>query len=838
MGQVYRATDTALGRDVAIKVLPPDIATATERLQRFEQEARAASALNHPNILAIYDMGTHDKAPYVVSELLEGETLKERLFSGVMPLRKSVDYACQIARGLAAAHAKGIVHRDLKPDNLFITKDGHVKILDFGLAKLTNPLGELAVENEAPTKQIKTRPGIVMGTAGYMSPEQVRGQPADHRADIFAFGAVFYEMLSGKRAFRGESPIETMSAILSQEPPELSESNRSIAPAFERVVRHCLEKRAEDRFQSTRDLVFDLEALSGAATISGSTITSTRAVPIPKSRRYRVFAIFAVTLAVLAGTFFLGRKSVRQELPLYSQLTFRRGTIWSARFAGDGSTIVYSAAWNGSASDLYTTRQDSQESRSLGLQNADILAVSTTGEMAILLNRHYLGQFTERGTLARMPLGGGAPREVLEDVEHADWGPDGQNLVVVHYVGGRNRIEFPIGKVLYETAGWISHLRMSPKGDMIAFLDHQVQWDDRGWVSVVDLSGNKKSLSGEWSGEEGLAWSPDGEEIWFTAAREGEPFALHAVTRSGRERVISRSPTDLMIHDISRDGRVLFSIVQFSSDVIGLAPGETKERNLSWLDNVRVRDISADGKTFIFSHFGAGSGTNYTVYVRKTDGSPPIKLGEGAAWALSPDDKWVLAILSSPPQIVLLPTGAGAVRRLDRGGIEVYGLGASWHPDGKQVVFNGREPGHALRSYIQAIDSDKPRPITPEGTTGTLISPDGKQVVTQDQQHRQLIYPLEGGAPRPIPGLGEEDEVIRWASDNRSLYISRPYELPARISRLDLATGRREMVKELQPADPAGVLGPVHISLSPDGKWYVYSLTRTLTSLFLVDGLR
>ena len=270
MGQVFRATDTILGRDVALKLLLADIAPGSEQVRRFEQEARAAGALNHPNILVIYDVGTHEGLSYVVSELLEGETLRDRIRNGAIPIKKTVDYAQQLARGLAAAHAKGIVHRDLKPENVFITKEGHIKILDFGLAKLTNPLQDIGMEPEAETVRVKTRAGSVMGTVGYMSPEQVKGEPADNRSDIFSFGVVFYEMLTGKRAFRGESPIEIMSAILSQEP---AEAPAAIAPAFERIVRHCLEKRPDNRFQSTRDLVFDLESLVGTATISGLTLT-------------------------------------------------------------------------------------------------------------------------------------------------------------------------------------------------------------------------------------------------------------------------------------------------------------------------------------------------------------------------------------------------------------------------------------------------------------------------------------------------------------------------------------------------------------------------------------
>src|SRR5437867_6879555 len=272
MGEVYRARDTKLGRDVAIKVLPAAFTSDAERLRRFEQEAQAAGALNHPNILVIFHIGTHQGAPYIVSELLEGETLGERMAGAALPQRKALDYALQIARGLAAAHEKGIVHRDIKPDNIFVTDDGRVKLLDFGLAKLTGA-SETQSQTEIPTRRVDTDPGTVMGTMAYMSPEQLKGQPADLRSDIFSFGAILYEMLSGKRAFRGDSMAETMSAILREEPPDLSETNIAVSPALERVVRHCLEKNPAERFHSARDLAFAIESLSGTATSSGQTMT-------------------------------------------------------------------------------------------------------------------------------------------------------------------------------------------------------------------------------------------------------------------------------------------------------------------------------------------------------------------------------------------------------------------------------------------------------------------------------------------------------------------------------------------------------------------------------------
>ena len=300
MGEVYRARDARLNRDVAIKILPASFSADPDRLQRFAQEARAAAALNHANILSIYDIGDDRGAPYVVSELLEGETLRDRLRNSALTSRKAIEYAQQIARGLAAAHEKGIVHRDLKPENLFITNDGHVKILDFGLAKFTRPEADLS--DEAPTIQVATEAGTVLGTAGYMSPEQVRGKPADSRSDIFSFGAILYEMLSGKRAFHGDSAADTMSAILKEEPPDLAETNRNVSPALERIVRHCLEKNPAERFQSARDVAFNLEALTDVSTSSRSGLP---AVPEQKPVRRWLLPLLGglLLLASWAGVY-------------------------------------------------------------------------------------------------------------------------------------------------------------------------------------------------------------------------------------------------------------------------------------------------------------------------------------------------------------------------------------------------------------------------------------------------------------------------------------------------------------------------------------------------------
>src|SRR5579863_1664814 len=468
MGEVYSARDSALGRDVAIKVLPAAFSEDADRLRRFKQEAQAAAALNHPNILTIYHVGEHDRAPYIVSELLEGETLRQRLQAGPLPVRKAIDYSIQVARGLAAAHNKGIVHRDLKPENIFLTKDGRVKILDFGLAKLTR-LEESESGSDSPTLTRGSEPGFVLGTVGYMSPEQVRGQPAVPASDLFSFGAILYELLTAKRAFRGETAADTMSAILKDEPPELAQVNRLIPPALERIVRHCLEKNPEERFQSARDLSFDLDALS---LVSGTTPALPPSRQAFKTKLLPWIAVSFATLAAFAGVALLVARRGPAPLPRYRRITFRTGNIQAARFAADGQSIVYSASWEGGASELFATRPPSPESRPMALKGSTLLAVSPTGEVGVLMGSRQVQLVVTVGTLARVPLEGGAPREVLSNVESADWAPDGATLLITHQSGGRDRLEFPPGKLIDQVGGVIEHSRLSPRGDRIAFLEH------------------------------------------------------------------------------------------------------------------------------------------------------------------------------------------------------------------------------------------------------------------------------------------------------------------------------------------------------------------------------
>jgi Tol biopolymer transport system component len=833
MGEVYRARDTRLGRDVAIKVLPPEFASEPDRLRRFELEARAIAALNHPNILVVYDVGIHEGAPYLVEELLEGESVRERLRGGALPARKVIELAAQVCSGLAAAHEKGIVHRDLKPENLFVTSDGHVKILDFGVAKLKPVPPELAA---APTLVDTTEPGMVMGTVAYMSPEQVRGQSVDHRSDIFSLGCVLYEMASGARAFHRDSAVETMNAILNEEPTELTTLDPKVSPGLARVVQHCLEKKPGERFQSARDIAFALQALSGSAVTSMPSVAVTR-------RGWRSWLALAGVAAVLGvaglALYRAGQRAERRSATgvTFRQMSFRPQAIFQAAFMPDGETIVYSAALEGNVPELFVIRPESPEPQSLGLARTHSLSISSKGELAVLTNARFIGHRLFTGTLARVSLGGTAPREILEDVRQADWSPDGSELAILRAAEGKDRLEFPIGKVLYETAGYLSDLRVSPRGERIALFEHPYHWDDRGAVIVVDRAGKRTFLSGDYSGEEGLSWSQTGDEVLFTASTVGMDQSLYGIDLSGHRRVALSSAGGLTMHDVSRTGRWLVTRDDLRFEISVLPPGASAERDLSWLYASLGPFLSRDGSMLLFHDSSAAAGPNYGVCLRKTDGGPVVRLGEGASYGLSPDGKWALAVIDTPPQLVIYPTGPGKTRRLPRGDLETY-QSAGWFPDGKSVLVCANEAGKASRCYAQDVSGGLPRAVTQEGATNGTVSPDGLQMLYLKPGGTWLIQRAGGGTAQPVPGLTPDDEVIRWSADGRSVYIYRQANVPFRLERLDLASGRRVLVREVAPADRTGVFRITGAALTDDTRSYAYSYQRMTSQLFVVEGAR
>ena len=844
MGEVYRARDPRLGREVAIKVLHSGSAPDPERLRRFEQEARATAALNHPNILAVFDigkqdLGSHDNSPYIVSELLDGETLRARLDTAPLPARKAVDYALQIARGLAAAHDHGIFHRDLKPENIFVTRDGHVKILDFGLAKLT--MAEPATASlSAPTIDSVSGRGVLLGTLGYMAPEQCRGAAVDARSDIFSFGAVLYEIVSGRRAFRGDTTADTISSILREEPPDLSAIGRDVPPMLERIVHHCLEKDPAARFQSVRDVVFALEGLSTASSSAvGATATSTAAISATPSRNsWLVAALLGVTAALIACVALL---IVRGNAPVpgppdYHQLTFGREFISSARFAPDQRTIVYSSAHSGMETELFSLAPDTHASVSLGLKNTDVESISSIGEMLLIQERRDLIRNVKVGLLARAPLSGAAPRPLLSDVEDADWGPDNQPAVI-HYVDGQFRIEYPIGHVLYgPTSDWLTNVRVSPRGESVAFAEHPTFGDSAGTVMLVDSSGRKRTLSSRQAAIQEVNWAPAGKEVWFTSAEAGTRFQLWAADLSGHTRVVDRIPSSPTLYDIARDGRVLLGQSMFRILAYVRGVGQDQEHDLSIQNWSDASAISPDGRQVLLNEEGANSGPDYDVYVRASDGSAPVRIGDGTGYDFSPDMKWVLSSLTLrvPRQLFLIPLGPGETRQITHDSIDRSN--ARFLPDGKNLVFSGTEPGHKPRIYVQAIDSGTARAISPEGVTGFVPTPDGKFVFGFSDA--VALYPVDGeGSARPVPGIHPSETIFSVSPDGRSALVGVLGGPSADVMRVDLASGHRELVRKIGPSDSAGVVLE-DAAFTPDGKSYAYSCFNALSQLYLVEGLR
>ncbi|HET9796193.1 MAG TPA: protein kinase [Thermoanaerobaculia bacterium] len=841
MGEVYRARDARLGREVAVKVLPAEFSSDAQRRSRFEQEARAASALNHPNIVTVYDVGTaEDHHLFVAMELVEGRTLREILEAGRLPASRTLDIGAQIADGLARAHGAGIVHRDLKPENVMVSREGFVKILDFGLAKLSAPIDGGA--SDLPTAAPRgTDPGTIMGTVGYMSPEQAAGRAVDFRSDQFSLGTILYERATGKRPFQRESAPQTLSAIIQDDPEPLGTLNPRTPAPLRWAIERCLAKEPDERFASTKDLARDLKSLrdhlSEASQVSGETAAgAVRPGRVPGA--FVAAAAAAVVLAAAAAAI-VGRKTAPIRVPVFHRLTFERGSIGGARFAPDGQTVLYSATWNGIPSKIFSTRATSPGSSALSLPDALLFSVSSQNELAIAIDAKLQNSFQPAGTLARVPMAGGTPRQILENVAEAEWSPDGAQLAVVHNVSGKSRLEYPIGKVLYETGGWIGHIRISPDGRTIAFLDHPAS-SDGGTVSTIDAGGGKKrDLSTDWLSLEGIAWAPGGGEIFFTGTRTGLAWKIYGVRPGGPERFVLSAPSGMLIRDVARDGRMLVSQDEWRAGISAQVPGGDGERDLSNLDYSQVRDISADGSVITLDESGEGGGEKGAVYLRKTDGSPAVRLGEGNGASLSADGAWAASTNYDGTAIVFYPTGPGQARSLPCKGMNCYF--PTFFPDGRRIAFLGVETGRGPKIFVTPVDAMAPKAISPEGvafTTVYAVSPDGRRIAALGVDAKPAIFSADGAPPRPIPDTDVLDIPMRWTPDGSSVYISRANGSKTVLSKIDVASGRRTIVREVKAADPAGVQGILRVYPTPDARSFAYSYVRVLSTLFEVEGVR
>ena len=847
MGEVYRATDTKLNRAVAIKVLPPDVAGDPERLARFKREAQLLAALNHPHIAAIHGLEESDGKPFLVLELVEGEDLAERLKRGAIPVDEAITFAKQIAEALEEAHEKGIVHRDLKPANIKLTPAGQVKVLDFGLAKAWSgdgPGGGSSGDlSQSPTlAHTGTAAGLILGTAAYMSPEQARGKQVDKRADIWAFGVLLHEMLTGRQLFSGDTVSDVLASVLRQEidwkalPPSLPAELR-------RLLARCLERNPKNRLHDIADARIAIDEL-----LHGASRDEPPLVVAPRPRVSRSLAIGA-TCAGLAAAALAGYWAARQgeasgaaRALRFERLTYRFGHFVNARFAPDGQAVFYAATWEGRPRELFQARPGSGGELSLGQAGADLLAVSRTGELAVLLPRmRSANPYRKSGTLALMPASGGTPRELAEDVVWADWAPDGKALAVIRNVGGGRQLEYPLDTVLYRVPhAQLIWPRVSPDGGRVALFEMEGGLYS---VVVIDRSGARRALSTGWADWWNLAWSPGGAEIWFGGARAGSAAALYAVSLDGVERRLLEAPGTLEIHDVTRDGRTLVASVKDRGQMFGREAGAAQERSLAWLDLSVAVDLSDDGRRLLFEEASEREGGKHAVYLRDLSGAAAIRLGEGEAEDLSPDGRWALALRAG--EIAALPTGAGVprVRQLSFSELAT----ARFLPDGERIVLAAREGKGALRLFVTGFGAEPPRAFGPEislrgASSGEpqplTISPDGRLVAYAEAAGGIAIVPIEGGKVLRIPGVGVNDMPVQWTADGRRLYVFDPGEVPARLFTVEIQRGERRLVREIEPRDPVGVSGIASIAITRDGQAYAYSYGQVLSDLFLVEGLR
>jgi serine/threonine protein kinase len=842
MGEVYRARDTRLGRDVAIKVLPNHLSSNPDLKQRFEREARAISSLNHPRICTLHDVGHQDGVDFLVMEYLEGESLADRMKKGPLALKESLSIGIEVCEALEAAQRAGIVHRDLKPGNIMLTKNG-AKLMDFGLAKAA--LSGLASASSAPLLSAAktmseatplsplTSAGMVIGTIQYMSPEQIEGKEADARSDLFALGAVVYEMATGKRPFDGKSQLSLASSILERDPAPIRTIKPLTPAAFERVVNSCLAKNPDDRFQTAHDVRLELEWIA-------EDLPQLRASSTEKTTKFSGTALsWMVAAAVLVAGAALFLSQREKPIAHFTNISFRDGTLLGARFSHDGQTIVYSGRWEGAQPQISVARIGSPESRPLGIPAAEVAAVSSSDELAVFLGCEEIYFLTCGGTLATVSLAGGSPRTLAEHVAQADWHPDGKRMVISVLTPEGARLEFPPGHVLFQqSGGWIGHPRFSPDGSRIAFENHSILGNDDGSVDLVDMNGSHTVLSTDAS-VEGLAWSPDGKEVWFAGTKtSGWADTIFAVTPGGKERAILSLPS-VRLYDISKDGRVLLSRETWRRQIRGLFPGDKAEHPYSWLDDTEATAISADGR--FISIYEAGEiyylENNSLAYYRATDGSPAVRLGVGTP-AISPDGKWVVLAsnhVSPKMPLQLQPIGPGDSKDLPTPGLIAFDHYV-WSDDGRMVVYEAQTDQNKWNIYKQAVAGGAPVLVkTDARDTYAVPSPSGDTVALREGRGGISLYHENESQPVPVKTASANEYPIRFVKSGKALLVAEQTGDELTLTVIDLASGHRETWKRI-PDNYSSRANQLFVA-TPDLKYYAYPFPRYSSVLYTVENL-
>ncbi len=840
MAEVYRARDSRLGREVALKVINESLASSPELVRRFEQEARIAGSLNHPNIVALYDVGVHDGAPFFVTELLEGESLRQRMSRGRVPLGTAVDWGIQLAHGLAAAHRRGVIHRDVKPENVFIAPGGQVKLLDFGIAKLAEearagPRGML--EATVTPGGDATRTGSVLGTPGYMSPEQVRGDPVDSRTDIFSLGALLHELLSGERAFPGSSLIESGHAILNEDPRPLPPS---VPSGVGQVVLRCLQKEPDQRFQLATDLAFALEVVRNPTAGGSPAAMKGRGRAAP--RFLALGAVVALVAALLWRGGAFSRDAARVDV---EQVTYRLGAILAARFAPDGR-IILSASFEGRPEEVYGKSSASVEPQSLGLTDALLLGVSESGDLALLLEPRFSRAFSMHGTLARVGGVGGTPRELVEQVEFADWSPKGE-LAVVRNLGATSTLEFPVGKVLFRTTGWISNPRFSRAGDRIAFLHHPLFNDDMGEPIVVDLHGRSKVLTARWPRLLGLAWSPDGSEVLFTAGRIARNV-LVAVSEAGKTRELYTTPADLRLEDVAPDGTVLATEELERSEIGFSTAGHAEQSTLTWGNwGTAVARVSDQGSVLFSESVPVapeeGQLPTQPVWalLRRSERNAAQILGNGSALDLSPDGRTALVIRPDRHTLTALSVGPGESRAVQAQGMELSA--ARWFRDGKRLLATCRDASDAeYHLFILPQDGSSGSRLSDIPVVGRRVlhlSPDDRLAATLDKNEALVLLSTRDGSVSRLPEAGTDAIPRGWSSEGH-LWVTRGGDrTPARARLLRFDVEHRRLLEErtVGPTETSGAIYLRDVAISPDGRSVAFVYGRNLGYLYRLHGV-